>query len=77
MTQIIAEIVYNYTPAMCTQFQGIGETFTHNIVGVNGCIEIEEHPAKGEGDKWYYDIHFENGTVVRTFNPNRVIFKNI
>jgi hypothetical protein len=45
------------------------ETFT---VGDKGCVEIEEHSAKGEGDKWYYDCHFEGGKMIRIFNPNRV-----
>ena len=35
---------------------------------------INEHPAKGEGDKWYYDITFSDGTVMRTFNPCTVFY---
>lgn len=35
---------------------------------------INEHPAKGEGDKWYYDIMFSDGIVMRIFNPCAVFF---
>lgn len=37
--------------------------------------EIIEHPAKGEGDKWYYDIVHQDDNVIRIFNPNMVFFK--
>lgn len=36
---------------------------------------IEEHRAAGEGDKWYYDIHYTDGFMQRTFNPNQVDFQ--
>ncbi len=31
--------------------------------------EIIEHPAAGEGDKWFYDIFYFDGTIKRVFNP--------
>ena len=34
---------------------------------------INEHPAEGEGDRWYYDVFFIDGTEMRVFNPNTVI----
>ena len=36
---------------------------------------IEEHQPCGEGDKWYYDVHFTDGTMQRIFNPNRVFYE--
>ena len=48
----------------------IGEVFQDTIV-----IDIIEHRAAGEGDKWYYDIYFKNGTSIRTFAPYRVNYK--
>lgn len=75
--QIIQSIVYDYIPAMCTQHESFPEIYREHNVGVRGCVEIEEHPARGEGDKWYYDIFFEDGTVIRTFNPNQVTFKTV
>lgn len=43
-------------------------------VGINDVIKIEEHRAAGEGDKWYYDIHYSDGTIKRTFNPSNVYY---
>lgn len=39
--------------------------------------EIVEHKSQGEGDKWYFDITYENGTIKRTFNPNEVFYEPI
>lgn len=36
--------------------------------------KITEYQAAGEGDKWYYDIHYNNGRMLRIFNPDRVMF---
>lgn len=35
-------------------------------------VEIIEHRSRGEGDKWYYDIFFDSGEAIRTFNPNEI-----
>ena len=55
-----------------------GEEFTNRTVGIMygnlKCDKIEQHPAAGEGDKWYYDIHYSDGTKSRVFNPNEVFF---
>lgn len=41
-------------------------------VGVDDVVEISEHRAAGEGDKWYYDIVYEkDGAILRTFNVTR------
>lgn len=37
-------------------------------VGIDGVIKIEENRARGEGDRWYYDVHFED-RIERVFNP--------
>ena len=42
--------------------------------GVGNVIEIHEHQCGGEGDKWFYDVEFENGQFLRIFNPNIVEF---
>lgn len=70
----IKSITYDYTPAMCTQHSDYPETFSHAEVGIGGVVEILEHQAMGEGDKWYYDIVFDDGSILRTFNPNKVTF---
>lgn len=42
-------------------------------VGQRGVIEIEEHPAMGSGDRWFYIIKFEDGHEEKIFNPNVVV----
>jgi len=45
-------------------------------VGSSGVIEIIQHKAQGEGDKWYYDIIHDNGqTNVRLFDFYSVGFE--
>jgi len=44
------------------------------VAGVGECTKIEEHPARGEGDKFYYDVHFVGGHIQRIFNMNYVWF---
>lgn len=46
-----------------------------HVVGQNGVNEIIEHPAAGEGDKWFYYVRFDDGHVEMVFNPNLVIIK--
>jgi hypothetical protein len=38
-------------------------------------IQIKEHSAVGEGDKWFYDVYYEDGHKKRIFNPNQVFYK--
>lgn len=54
----------------------IGENEYMVRVGKNGVTEILEHQARGEGDKWHYDIVFDSGRIERIFNPNGAIFEN-
>lgn len=56
-----------------------GEEFTNRTVGIiyhNNikCDRITEHRAAGEGDKWYYDIHYSDGSMERIFNINQVYY---
>ena len=44
-------------------------------VGVNGCISITEHSARGEGDRWYYDIIFDDEKMIRVFSFEQVEFE--
>lgn len=43
-------------------------------IGECGVLDIIEHQARGEGDKWYYDVVLENG-INRIFSFKEVIFK--
>lgn len=54
---------------------GMDQCFeTHRVGSSAGIKQITEHPAAGEGDKWYYDVYFNDGRMERIFNPNRVYF---
>ncbi len=56
----------------------IGEEYETYEVGKNGVVKITEHRPAGEGDKWFYDVMFDEiqrkGTK-RIFNPNSVSFE--
>lgn len=70
---VVQEIHFNWYPATER-----GETYArYNTfeVGEDNVTEIKEHPAIGEGDKWFYDVIFEDGTIKRIFNPNTVFYK--
>lgn len=55
-----------------------GEEFTNRTVGVRygnvTCDNIKEHSAAGNGDRWFYDISYSDGSIERIFNPNQVVF---
>ena len=56
----------------------IGEEYETYEVGKNGVVKITEYRPRGEGDKWFYDVMFDEiqrkGTK-RIFNPNSVSFE--
>ena len=79
--KIITKLSYNWFP--CGDIEsGMGEDMDVAEVGKIDHInklevkEIKEHPAAGEGDKWYYDIVYINGAEMRVFNPNTVLSHN-
>ena len=44
------------------------------VVGKHGVTRIIEHSAKGEGDKWYYDLHYKDKSMLRVFDFSEVKF---
>ena len=73
---MITEIIHNWYATSEN-----GEEYTRVIVGKtypeNGeLLSISEHSALGEGDKWYYDLEFSSGKIIRVFNPNTVTRSN-
>lgn len=46
-----------------------GETLEEFLV-----TSIQEHSCRGEGDKWYWDIHINDGGTLRIFNPEEVLY---
>jgi len=53
-----------------------GEDYKQYTVGKCEVVAINQHRPEGEGDRWSYDIIYENGKVVKVFNPNTVTFKD-
>ena len=71
----INQIIFNWF------YSTQGEEYQVFEIGVKNIyygtpVEIIEHRSAGEGDKWYYDIYFDNGNIHRTFNPNEVRYAN-
>lgn len=72
MEKLVIETIYlNY-------YSGSGhddpERWEARTVGLNGVTKIDEHPAHGDGDKWYWDVHYENNTVERIFYPHQIFY---
>jgi len=51
------------------------ENATIYTIGKCGIIKIAEHRPTGEGDKWFYDVRYSDGSVWRIFNPLNVKFE--
>jgi hypothetical protein len=70
----ITMLHYNWIPALSNGIDIYSEQFTSAEVGRSECISIIEHKAMGEGDRWYYDVNYNDGRTIRVFNPNCVVF---
>ena len=46
------------------------------VPAIGGVKQISEHSTKGEGDKWYYYIEFDNGNTTKLFSFDRVDYFN-
>lgn len=40
--------------------------------GMHNVVEIQEHLPRGDGDRLWYDIVFNDGHIIRVFNPSYV-----
>lgn len=88
---MIQQINFNWRPEITKGTDGYGHDIIYSSCAfdeyhVNGsyykdehnrkiCVEIYEHKAAGEGDKWYYDVKFDDGSINRIFNPNEIFIK--
>lgn len=52
-----------------------GESEYTYEVGEKNVKYIVEHPAQGEGDRYFFEVWFEDETMIAIFNPNLVWFK--
>lgn len=55
----------------------VGLEIAHLIGDKRIVKKIQEHSPQGEGDRWFYDIIFENGEMLRVFNMSEVEFGEI
>jgi hypothetical protein len=74
MEKLTPEIIrFNYYPGSTDgQFP---ERYEEHIVGQKGVLEIREHAAAGDGDRWYWDVHYECNSVERIFYPHQVFYQ--
>ena len=47
-----------------------GEDYETYDLGKDGIVKITEHASCGEGDRWFYDIYYDDDRKKRIFNPN-------
>lgn len=77
---MINKLVYNWHQTGDHQI-GFAEDFCIAEIGIENyqtkkvVKEIIEHRPAGEGDKWFYDVFFEDNTEMRVFNPS-LVFKS-
>ena len=69
MERSVEKIIYDWF-----FMQEEGEVCRDAQVGRNGVTRIIEHEPRGDGDMWFYDIHYTNGSVRRIFNINEVTY---
>lgn len=69
----ITKIVFNWFASSEN-----GEEYTvrqlFEVYDGNQVLEISEHAACGEGDKYFYDVHYYDKKIERIFNPNTVLY---
>lgn len=71
----VIRLTFNYKPRIFDGYQELSESYEERSVGYNHVVSIHEKQAMGEGDKWFYDILYDNNHVERIFNPHQVFFK--
>jgi hypothetical protein len=55
----------------------ITERGTRYDVTLRNCYSITEHSARGEGDKWFYDVQITKSRTIRIFDPVEVGFVDL
>lgn len=52
-----------------------GEDYTIIKLGERGVKKIIEHRPQGDGDNWYCEIEYTDGTLLTVANLNKVVSK--
>lgn len=71
----IMELRFNYCPSVSDGESLFGEEWEEAKITDDNIDSIHEHKPAGEGDRWFYDIVYTDGTVIRIFNPNLVKYQ--
>lgn len=66
---------FEYQPSMSDGKEIFGEEWKSFDVGKKGVVSIHEHHAAGDGDKWFFDVVFEDKTMIRIFHPHAAYYK--
>jgi hypothetical protein len=77
----IVRIDYNWYVAHDDGFSS--EEYSVHMLGkkytsrgkVKTVTKIIEYPWEGAGDKWCYEVMFDDGSKERIFNPNKVYYE--
>lgn len=71
----IKKLYYNYHQAGSVHDKdGAGENWSRYIVGENDVVLIWEFLLKEVGSLTSYLVHFKDGSSIRIFNPNQVVY---
>lgn len=74
----VKEVIYNWFQCGSVQDRdGAGENWSRVTVGDNGVVDIVEYLPQGEGDRISYVVTYNDGRVIRLFNPNIVEYFSI
>lgn len=73
MEKIITQIDYNFR--LASDGYHTIDVVDSYFLGSQNVVEIIEHPAMGEGDKWFWTVIFENGDEHILFNVNKIYKK--
>jgi hypothetical protein len=70
----ITELTYNWFSTTDREYFDriiVGKKMDSGIV----CTKIEEHRAAGEGDRCWFDAHYNDESTLRIYNPNTVTYQ--
>lgn len=74
----VTNIRWNYCPNKTIHGQYgdfIDESWESASIDDRHVKHIEEHRPMGDGDKWFYDVYYDNGTMMRIFNVYIAYYK--
>lgn len=74
MRMEVYKVYYNWFYTNDGEYYDVEEVNCENKYGIP--IQIENHYAEYEGDEWFCDIFYKDGSKKRIFNLNQVFYKS-